>query len=173
MGDMGGGFLYVRHDRIADLRRPIYGLQQLEQITFNGFPRPGPEADEVCSWRHLSGARALFEAQTLAMPPILAGLVSLDLLDRIGVPAIEEHRQPLLARVRSGLEELDLECLTPQDSRSAIIAFALGGRREAISRRLDAAGIRASVFENFLRVAPSFYNGMDDIELLIAAVKAS
>ena len=97
--------------------------------------------------------------------------MSLSTILGTGVDAIQAARQPLIERLRHGLSE-HYASLTPPDSRSGIIAFALPGAPHLIGPRLQAAGVNIQVYENRFRVSPSVYNTSADVETLIEVLTA-
>jgi selenocysteine lyase/cysteine desulfurase len=94
---------------------------------------------------------------------------SLDALLNIGVEALARHRQGLLQTLRERLAGQGCRILTPKDTGSPILAFVPPGLDTA-KARLDAAGIFASVYEDRVRVAPSLFNDLDDIDALADAL---
>jgi selenocysteine lyase/cysteine desulfurase len=171
MGDMGAGFLFVRSGLLSSLRRPVYGAQQLRRHSFNGFPYSRAQDEAVCDWDLEKGVRSLFEVQTFAVTPLIALRSSLQLLHEIGVADIEHHRQPLLLRAREGLIAAGLTPLTPEGSRSAILSFSFEGDRDVLIEKLARAGVRISIYETFLRVSPTLFNDIDDMDCLIDAIR--
>jgi selenocysteine lyase/cysteine desulfurase len=58
---------------------------------------------------------------------------------------------------------------TPLDSTSPIVTFAHRDA-ETITRKLQAARVRVTVTPYYLRIAPSIYNDMQDVERLLEAI---
>jgi selenocysteine lyase/cysteine desulfurase len=85
------------------------------------------------------------------------------------VENIEAHRQPLLRRLQEEMPRLGFEPLTPPESRSALISFAVKDR-DAVQKRLAAAKINARLGRHFIRLSPSVFNDMNDIEKLLDAL---
>ena len=83
----------------------------------------------------------------------------------IGVDAIVRYRQPLLQELQTRLPPLGFSPLTPPDSQSPIVAFACKDAPETL--RGPPACRRYFGFpfyEHRIRVSPSVYNTMDDVE---------
>jgi selenocysteine lyase/cysteine desulfurase len=55
-------------------------------------------------------------------------------------------------------------------SRSPVVAFARQDADKRFSERLGAAGIRISVYPNRIRIAPSVYNSLHDVDRLASAL---
>jgi selenocysteine lyase/cysteine desulfurase len=106
------------------------------------------------------------------MRPALSPLnrYSLNLLLKIGVENIQHYRQPMLDRLQNELPALGYAPMTPKESSSPIVSFAFKDAATVLKPRLDAAQINIQLYENRLRISPSFYNDMDDIEKLLRAL---
>ncbi|SEK87675.1 Selenocysteine lyase/Cysteine desulfurase [Roseateles sp. YR242] len=166
MGDFGAGFLYVRRAVQPQLRPPQYGYRQLQAFQTHLFPYD-PPAQELFSYEKRGGAAALFEVGTVANAAVVALSVSLGYLLDIGVERIEAHRQPMLQLLRAELPRHGYLPLTPADSRSAIVAFARQDAAATLGPRLAAAGVQVQLHAHRLRISPSFYNELADIERLL------
>ena len=95
-------------------------------------------------------------------------LASLDMLLDLGVERIQQWWQPLLARLRETMPSLGYQPMTPEESKSPIITFAAKGIEQRLAERFANNRIDATLYPNRIRISPSFYNSMDDIERLIA-----
>ncbi len=165
MGDFGVGFLYVRRDRLEQLRQSQYGYRQLTRFGSNFLPFEPPAA-EPFSFEHGAGAGARFEVGTLGNAAVAALRVSLTYLLDTGVQAIQAHRAPMMARLQDALPGAGFIPLTRRDSAGPIAAFAWRDAM-ALQPRLRDAGINIQLYAHRLRVSPSVFNSMDDIEKLI------
>ena len=170
MGDFGTAFLYVRPDRLDRLTRPHVGWRQLRQ--YEGHILPYEPAGPVLGTYQLAPntASGLFEVGTPAWAALACVAGSLDYIASIGVDAIAHYRQPLLQALQSKLPPLGFTALTPLDSRSPVVAFACKDAQLRFAARLRAEKIRISVYENRLRISPSVYNTMDDVDRLVKAL---
>lgn len=160
-GPLGSGFLYVR-DCVQERLEPqaigwlsMQAAQALESIVSY---RPG----------YLPDARA-YEQGTQALPNLAGLAASIDLLREMEVSAIQDHLlslgQPLLDWVsRQG----EVTLASPNDMvyRSAIVALRTPSL-ESTHRALRAAGVICSIREGCIRLAPHFYNTINDIEAVI------
>lgn len=165
MGDFGVGLFYARRDRLHELRPSQFGYRQLAAFRTHHLPYETPGSDPL-SFELRGGAAGLAEVGTLGNAAVAALRVSLDYLLATGVERIAEHRRPLVARLQEALPALGFTPLTRQDSRGPIAAFAAPDG-EALRARLERAGIAIALYRHRIRISPSIFNSMDDIEQLI------
>lgn len=165
MGDFGVGFLYVRGDRIGELRRTQRGYRQLRAFGTHFLPFETPHESPL-SFTLGQDAAALFEVGTLGSAAVAALKVSLSYLLDTGVAALQAHRQPMMARLQEALPPLGFTALTPPSSSGPIASFACMDAM-ALKPALDAAGIRIQLYQHRFRISPSVFNSMDDIDTLI------
>jgi selenocysteine lyase/cysteine desulfurase len=169
MGDFGLGFLYVREellDRVV--RRTQIGYQQADTETH--YLPSEPPADEPVTWTLHGDASGHFEVGTYSQATVNALSVSIPYLKRLGVEKIQAHRQPLLHRLHEALPRLGWTAITPAESTSALAAFTLSNAEQRFAARLKAARVSVSLYGDRMRVSPSLFNGMDDVEALIAVL---
>jgi selenocysteine lyase/cysteine desulfurase len=95
---------------------------------------------------------------------------SLGLIEQLGVANIVAHRLPMLRRLAEALPPKGFQPLTPEGSQAPLISFAYQDADKRFGEALSRAKINAQLYPNRLRVSPSVYNSMDDIEALIAAL---
>jgi selenocysteine lyase/cysteine desulfurase len=166
MGDFGTAFLYVRPDRLDRLTRLHVGWRQLREYESHVLPyeAAGPA---LGTYQLAAGVAGMFEVGTPAWAALACVAGSLDYIASIGVDAIVRHRQPLLQELQSKLPALGFTALTPPDSLSPIVAFACKDAQKRFAARLRAEKIRISIYEHRIRVSPSVYNTMDDVEHLL------
>lgn len=82
---------------------------------------------------------------------------------------IQAHRVPLLRRLQAELPRLGFTPQTPAESTSPIVTFAMKDTT-AVARKLEAAQVNVRVAPTWVRIAPSVYNDMADVERLLEAV---
>jgi selenocysteine lyase/cysteine desulfurase len=72
-------------------------------------------------------------------------------------------------RLQQELPRLGFRPQTPLDSTSPIVTFA---HKDAatISKKLEAARVNVRVADYWMRIAPSVYNDMHDVERLLEAL---
>ena len=169
MGDFGTAFLYVRPDRLERLTRLHVGWRQLRHYESHVLPYepPGPP---LGTYQLASGAAGLFEVGTPAWGALATVAGSLDYIASIGVDAIMRYRQPLLQALQTKLPPLGFTMLTPHGSRSPIVAFACQNAQQRFAARLRSEKIRISIYEHRIRVSPSVYNTIEDVDRLVHAL---
>jgi len=169
MGDFGLGFLYVREDLLDRVvRRTEYGYQQGD-TTMHYLPSDPPSATPV-TWTLRTDARAHFQVGTYGQGALNALAESLAYLQRIGVERIHAHRQPLLRRLHDALPRLGFTAITPPGTTSAIAAFTAPGAETRFAARLQQANVSVTLSGERIRVSPSLFNDLHDIDTLIAAL---
>jgi len=88
---------------------------------------------------------------------------------RLGVEAIEDYRQPMLERLRKEMPRLGFDPITPPGTKSALITFTVKERKPVLER-LQKASINVRLGAHFIRLSPSIYNDMQDIDRLLGAL---
>ena len=114
----------------------------------------------------------MFEVSTPAWGALAVVSASLDYVLGVGVEAIARHRQPLIDRLLEALPPLGFTPLTPKGSRTPIVAFAAKDADKRFAARLKAERITISTYEHRIRISPSAYNTMSDVDRLIQALSA-
>jgi selenocysteine lyase/cysteine desulfurase len=97
-------------------------------------------------------------------------IASLDYVQGLGPANIAHHRQPLIARLQKEMPKLGFMPLTPKDATGPIVAFSYKDAATRLDPLLKAERIKISTYDNRIRISPSVYNDMDDIERLLKAV---
>jgi selenocysteine lyase/cysteine desulfurase len=166
MGDFGVGLLYVRKDRLPLLKRSQFGYRQITNLKSHLFPfdQPGSAPFDFVQG---DKTRHYFEVGTLGNAAVPALLFSLNYLLKTGVDKIQRYRQPMIDKLQTGLPRLGFVPLTAPESTSAIVSFAREGAEATLRQKLSDAGISVSLYQNRIRISPSLYNSMDDIEHLL------
>ena len=163
MGERGFGYLYVRED-LQDTVVPStrYGHRQI-----TNFDRAS------LTWEPLPGA-ARYETGTFPVIGAVCAHESLQYLERLGLPNIQAHAKNLTDRLQRELPALGYLSLTPADTRTPIVAFQLKDAK-ATAARLKKAGVAVTIIENEqrMRVSVSVFNTHEDIDRLVAALKAA
>lgn len=167
MGDFGLGFFYAREELLGTVvQRPHWGYHSTSDMTGHFGPfDPEGEAKPV-SWVLRNDASGYFETGSTAAEAAAALGASLAYIRDLGVENIQQHRQPLLRRLREEMPRLGFPLLTPPESTSPIITF---GTRDgvALAQKLEAARVNVRVSRYWTRMSPSVYNDMGDIERLL------
>lgn len=169
MGDFGLGFLYAREDLLGRVvRRSQHGYYQAAKMTTHFLPYD-PPGREALTFELGSDATGHFEVGSQANGAWAALSKSLPYLRQLGVANIEAYRQPMLRKLRDEMPALGFEPITPPDSKSALIAFAMKDATR-VQERLKNARINARVGSHFIRLSPSVFNDLADIDRLLEAL---
>jgi selenocysteine lyase/cysteine desulfurase len=166
MGDFGAGFLYVSKASLPFLHRSQYGYRQVTDMSSHWLPFDPPgEAPYLFSAGNTAGS--FFEVGSLANEAVIALGSSLSLINDLGAGSISEYRQPMLRMLHEKLPSLGFIPLTPGESTSPIISFAYKDAKSKLDQKLIKAKINIQLYENRIRISPSIYNSVSDIEKLI------
>jgi selenocysteine lyase/cysteine desulfurase len=168
MGDMGLGFLYARADALPKIRRPWHGYHQIAKFETHIYPYDPPGQPLTLSTPS-EDAAGYFEMGTNASAVVAALDWSLDYLLQVGVDRIVAHRRPLLARLQHGLRDLGFEPMTPLESRTPLVAFAVQDAR-TLKPKLDAAKVDITLSRNRIRFSTAIFNDMNDVERALEAL---
>jgi selenocysteine lyase/cysteine desulfurase len=171
MGEFGAAFLYVRPARLEQLHRVQWGWRSLRGETSHVLPfdTPGPP---IGDWQTGTSTASHFEVGSPDWSALAASIGSIGYIRSLGVENIQRYRQPLVDRLQLELPRLGFLPLTPQPTTGPTVAFAYRGAAAKFSAILDKAAIKITVSENTLRISPSVYNDMGDIERLLTALKS-
>ncbi|MDE1181876.1 aminotransferase class V-fold PLP-dependent enzyme [Paraburkholderia sp.] len=171
MGDFGVGFFYARAESLARLARTQTGYRQMAAYQTHFLPHDAAGACAVSSERGTSVA-AHVEVGTLGNAAIAGLACSLTMLEATDLAALQTRRRPMFERLAERLPALGFAPMTAPDTPGPIVAYACenaGRFREALAQRT----IRIGLYQNRIRISPSFYNTMDDIDALIDALGAA
>lgn len=154
MGMPGIAFLYVAHELAERLHPTVTGW----------FGRTDPFAFDAARLDWAAGARR-FDTGT---PPIVNAAVAragIDLIAAIGPEHIQAWTQVLADRLAEGGRARGFTVLGPPDSRrrAPTTAFRVADAHAA-ETALRARGIIASARGPAIRLAPHYYNTLDDID---------
>jgi selenocysteine lyase/cysteine desulfurase len=169
MGDFGLAFLYVREDLLGRVvQRPHWSYRSAADVDIHLSPFD-PQSPTPVSWTPRPDASGYFELGTVANAVAAALALSIPYIQRLGVANIQQYPQPMLRRLQSEMPRLGFTPATPLDSTSPIVTFASKDTRAA-ARKLEAARVNVRVAPYWIRIAPSIYNDMRDIERLLEAL---
>ena len=174
MGDFGIGFLYAREDLLDRVRRPVMGYYQapdLEQFFPPNLPA-GRYAPVTYSFQ--KSAAGMFESGTLTGGPALNVALltaSLNYVASLGVANIQAHRQPLIKRLQQEVPRLGFTAVTPPESTGPNVTFVKPNLAATdIPRKLRDGNVNVRLSTHWMRVSPSVYNDLRDIERLLEAL---
>jgi selenocysteine lyase/cysteine desulfurase len=171
MGDYGLGFLYARDDLIDKIRRPLIGYYQAASMSGHEPPFDNVGASAPVSWTLSRDATGHFEAGSIA-GALGAGLAaSLAYVKELGLADIQIYRRPLIQKLRAEVPRLGFTCVTPTESTASIITFARKGLAASeIPAKLARARVNVRLGDSWMRVSPSIYNDMTDVDRLLEAL---
>jgi selenocysteine lyase/cysteine desulfurase len=174
MGDFGMGFLYAREDVLPKIQRPVIGYMQASRM--EGFYPPNLPAGEYTPVDYAlnNTAAGMFESGTLAggsaVNQALLG-ASLRYVRDLGLAIIQAHRQPLLKRLRDEVPRFGFTCVTPPGSTGGNITFSYPNVNQSpYPQKLQAAKVNVRFSRNWMRLSPSVYNDMADVERFLNAM---
>jgi len=169
MGDFGLAFFYVRQELLGDVfRRPHWSYQSAPDAAMHYSPYD-PKYPSPVTYTPGTDAASHVQLGTTASAVAAALAVSIPYIRQLGVDNIERHRAPLIRRLQQELPRLGFTPQTPGESTSPVVTFAHPDTRE-VARKLDAARVNVRVAPHWMRISPSVYNDMSDVERLLEAL---
>jgi selenocysteine lyase/cysteine desulfurase len=169
MGDFGLGFLYVRKDVRAHLKRTNYGYYAVSEFKTHAYPLD-PPGKSIADYTFADSATGAFALGTHSELIIAQLNYSLDYLLKTGVDRIQAHAQTLTNRLKSELPQRGFELLTPPESTGPLVTCLLPDARKILGPRLKEEKIRMTLGANRFRVSISVFNSQQDIDHLLAAL---
>jgi selenocysteine lyase/cysteine desulfurase len=169
MGDMGRGFLYIRKDLQDRVRRPWWGYHQIASFQTHLYPFD-PPGEHPADYTARADAEGLFSMGTEAYGVEAHLRYSLPWIEKLGVARIQAWRQPMIDAVQTELRRRGYQPMTPLDSKTPMVAFAVKDARSRLGELLRDANIRMTVSANRFRVSVSVFNDMNDIDRLLEAL---
>jgi selenocysteine lyase/cysteine desulfurase len=169
MSDFGLGFLFVREDLLDRVfHRSQYGYYEARSMESHFLPGD-PSGAGAYSFSLDDSASGHCEVGTPAIGTAHVLSQSLPYIRKLGVENILAHRQPMLKRLHDEMPRLGFAPLTPPESTSALISFSVKDAK-SVRERVAKAGVNVRVSERYIRVSPSVFNDMNDIEKLLGAL---
>jgi selenocysteine lyase/cysteine desulfurase len=169
MGDFGLAFFYVREDLLGTvMHRSHWSYESAPDLDIHLSPTD-PQSASLVTFTPGTDTNTYTQLGTIAIGTRVALEVSLPYIQSLGVDAIQQHRQPMLRRLQAEMPRLGFTPQTPTDSTSPIVTFA--HKDEAgINKKLAAARVNVRVAPYWMRIAPSVYNDMGDVDRLLEAL---
>lgn len=164
----GTGFIYVRHELAEKMRPRVIGsnatIDYLHWLAYDLTPLPGA---------------ARFNTGTPNLPGIFSIAASLDLIQELGVQAIDAHTQALSGYTLEALTNLGLSVITPRDTLGPIVTFRspysleqtdqlvrfMAEKQIVVTKHLDAPG------NPYIRLSFHCYNSEEDVDRFIEAFR--
>jgi selenocysteine lyase/cysteine desulfurase len=169
MGDFGLGFFYMKEELLERVaRRPHWSYESATDAEIHLSPYD-PRHPTPVTWTPGQAVAQYLQLGTYAIGVGVALSTSIPYIQSLGVENIQRHRLPLLKRLQDEMPRLGFTPQTPRDSTSPIVTFAHRDTRRA-AERLQAAKVNVRVAPTWMRIAPSVYNDMADIERLLQAL---
>jgi selenocysteine lyase/cysteine desulfurase len=172
MGDFGMGFLYAREEVLDKLERPVIGYYEADDLEAFYPPNlPGGEYQPV-AYKFDRGTHSLFEPGTLGGGSNVALIAaSLNYLKTLGLANIQAHRAPLLRKLQQEVPRFGFTAVTPAESTGGNVTFAKKGVYETdLPKRLASMKINIRFSRHWIRLSPSVYNDMSDIDRFLEAL---
>ena len=175
MGDFGLGFLYVKESVLPRLTRPVVGYYQAPNLDANYPPNLPTGAYRPVEYSYgPPTAASYFEMGTLtgsAMANLALLSSSLSYVKALGPANIQAHRIPLIRRLQQEVPRFGFVSVTPPDATGGNVSFARKGLADSdVPRRLAAAKVNVRLGRDWMRLSPSVYNDMGDVERFLAAL---
>lgn len=173
MGDFGFAFLYVNKELLPRLKRPWYGYRQTRNFAnpiLHVYPLDPPGSVPYESVK-IESVAGYFMGSFPASAVEAACAASLDWIQEIGVEQIQAYKQPMLNALQQGLRAKGWQVVTPPETKASIVTAAYSNASQ-LAPRLDPHKIAVTLRGNHLRVSPSVYNDMSDIQAFLDAVGA-
>ncbi len=161
LGTAGIGFLYAKASCVQSLVPSNSGWFAQADIT----------AMDITANRPAPSARR-FEAGTPPVVNCYAAEAGLNMLLKVGTPAIERRNYALTRRCMQRLEEIGWPSITPAEDSRRGATVAVPSRASArLSAALMQHDIVTSHRDDNIRASFHFYNNEDDVESFIAAMQ--
>jgi selenocysteine lyase/cysteine desulfurase len=169
LGPYGSGFFWVANEWIDRLPLGSVYMQALEGA--HNFNKMGRR-----ELRAVPGARRWDAAETANFTNLSAWEASLDLLERIGVDAVQNYTDSLTLKIIQELARDRYQLVSPEqrERRGPYLCVSAINPNDnlAIYERLRAAQVHVSLRENALRISPYIYNSVADISRLLNVLNA-
>ncbi len=159
MGDFGLGFVFA--SKAAQ--------ERLHRTEFGGFG--AGENTERDEFGYVKTASGKFAQGTRSFTGIAITKESLKYILDIGVENIHAHNQTLVNRLKDELPEIGIALHTSKQSKGPYVVAGFDGIGDKVRPALERAAIAISVYENRIRIAPSVFNDMGEIEHLLSVLK--
>jgi len=168
----GTALLYVSPAAIARMQPPVYHWTRYTRMlpTTHMYPFDTPGREIVDRYEPKSGPAGLFSMGYEPNDAALAGLeYSLPYILSIGPAKIQAYVQTLTDRLKQELPQRGYRLLTPPEARSPLVTVVAENAQQ-YAPAFRAAEVTLTTRWNHIRMSPSLFNDMDDIERALAAM---
>ncbi|MBK8046495.1 MAG: aminotransferase class V-fold PLP-dependent enzyme [Anaerolineales bacterium] len=160
LGSSGLAWLYVRRELI----------EQLTPTSGGWFTQANIFAMDIHHHMPSPTARR-FEAGTPPVPNLYAGIAGLHIVEEVGMAAIAEQVQTLTSSIKANALRCGYQLATPVDPERHGALIAMRAHQvDGLVKRLEQMGVITSSRDGNLRISPHFYNSLEDVERLFAAL---
>ena len=150
LGPWGAGFLYVAPESLAAFRPRHVGSRGAVDPTGEGL--------------EFRGDAGRFEVSTTAVAPY-AGLVeAVDVLESLGMDAVEARIERLTDRLKAGLGD---RLVSPSDYESGLVAFEVADAPAFVERAADAGVVVRDLPSGAVRASVHAFNTAADVDALL------
>ena len=115
-----------------------------------------------------------YEFGTMAYGTALGAAEAIAYLLELGIDRIAAHNRAVSDELRSALEQLGAEILSPElpSERSAMVAARFPGQdSRTLTGILESRRVVASFRRDFIRFSPHLYNDSDDVRTALSAIR--
>jgi selenocysteine lyase/cysteine desulfurase len=172
MGDFGIGFFYARESVLDKIERPLIGYMEGDVDAF--YPPNLPEGEYAPIKYALNKTTpGFFEPGTFGGSAAAAALLgaSLTYVKSLGLENIRAYRQPMLKKLREEVPRFGFTLVTPPTSTGGTITFAKKNvSLSELPKKLAAANVNVRFSDHWMRLSPSVYNDMKDIDRFLEAM---
>jgi len=147
-------------------RRVQLGWRGIKSQTthFLPFDPPGPM---IGDWELGTDTASIFEVSTPNWSALATIVGSLNYIKDIGVDAIRRHSDPMLKRLQEELPKHGFERLTPPEFQGTYVVFSSEGVGAGFRNALKEAKIYVTAYKNKIRISPTVYNDIGDVDRLL------
>jgi selenocysteine lyase/cysteine desulfurase len=113
------------------------------------------------------------EHGTPAAPVAFIAQGGLDIIREVGPANTREHQQDLIDEVVNRADQAGLSVRTPRDrhARGGVVNIGVGQEAEKVCHALLERNVCTDYRGDGIRVSPHFFNNLDDIDRLFAALR--
>ena len=160
LGSPGVAFMYMRKDLV----------DRFEPSDTGWFGQENVFAYDVHHLRYAATARR-FETGSPPVPNVYASLAALQLIEGVGLGAIQAHVQALAGRFIDGARRRGLALLTPEEPADrGPLVMVRSTDAPRLVETLSRDGILCSTRDGALRVSLHYYNTAGDVDAVLGAL---